>query len=92
MVIQKENPLSQCAFSIGLLLHPLPERMSVVSVHIDLTEEVKSCIVTFRKLFNLSFGARLLQRDSTVDICFHNTSHNCCEVSVLACVRNNQIH
>lgn len=72
--VREGNPLSQSAFSVRLILHPLPERVSVVSVHVYLTEEVELCIVTFRKLLNLGFSTRLLQRDSTEKICFiHNS-------------------
>lgn len=59
--METENLLSQSAFSVRLIFHPLPERMSVVSVHVDLTEEVELGIVTFSKLLNIGFGTGLLR-------------------------------
>lgn len=47
--------VSQGSLAFGLSLHPLPQRVSVVSIHLNLTEEIKLSIVTFGKLFNLCF-------------------------------------
>lgn len=52
---QDNNLLPEGSLSFGLSLHPLPQRVSVVSIHLDLTEEIKLGIVTFGKLFDLRF-------------------------------------
>lgn len=53
--------LSQEAFPVGLILQPLPQRMSVGPIHIDLTEHVKLSVVGTGKLLDLSFSPGLLQ-------------------------------
>lgn len=52
--------ISQKSLAFRLSLHPLPQRVSIVSIHLNLTEEVKLCIVTLCKLFNLCVSPRLL--------------------------------
>lgn len=52
--------ISQGSLAFGLCLHPLPKRVSLVSIHLNLTEEVKLGIVTFGKLFNICVSPRLL--------------------------------
>lgn len=53
--------LSQEAAPIGLLFQPLPQRMSVVAIHINLTEHIKLSVVRLCKLLDLSLSAWLLQ-------------------------------
>lgn len=53
--------LSQEAFAVGLLLQPLPQRVSVGSVHVDLTEHVKTDVVGLSEPLDLGFIARFLQ-------------------------------
>lgn len=53
--------LSQEASPVGLVLQPLPQRVSAGPVHVDLTEHVKLSVVRLGKLFDLRFTARLLQ-------------------------------
>lgn len=52
--------LSHEAFPIGLVFQPLPQRMSVVPVHVNLTEHVKLNMIGLCKLLDLSFIAWLL--------------------------------
>lgn len=52
--------LSQEALAIGLILQPLPQRVSGGPVHIDFTEHVKKGIVRLSKLLDLSFIAWFL--------------------------------
>jgi len=54
------DTISQEASPVGLLLQPLPQGMSVVPVHIDLTEHVELDVVGTGKLLDLSFIAGLL--------------------------------
>lgn len=54
------DTVSQEASPVGLLLQPLPQRVSVGSVHIDLTEHVEVSVVRLSKLFDLRLTARLL--------------------------------
>lgn len=46
--------IAQGASSFGLVLHPLPERVSIVPVHIDLAEHVELYPVARSKRFDLS--------------------------------------
>lgn len=52
--------LSQEASPIRLLLQPLPQRVSAIPIHINLTEHVKLSVVGLSKLLDLSFIAWLL--------------------------------
>lgn len=58
--------LPQEASAIGLLLQPLPQRVSVRSVHIDLTEHVVLSVVGLCKLLDLSVSTRLLQNKTNI--------------------------
>lgn len=60
----RSHSLSHEASSIRLLFEPLPQRVSVGPVHLNLTEQVKLSIVRLSKLLDLSFGARLLQGET----------------------------
>lgn len=57
--------LSQEALAFGLLLQPLPQRVSVGPVHINLTEHVKMGIVRLSKLLDLSFIAWFLLSETS---------------------------
>lgn len=63
----QNNLLSQGSLAFGLSLHPLPQRVSVVSIHLNLTEEIKLSIVTFGKLFNLCFCPWFLNATKTTN-------------------------
>lgn len=52
--------LSQEALAVGLILQPLPQRVSVGPVHIDFTEHVEMGIVGLSKLLDLNFIAWFL--------------------------------
>lgn len=54
------DTISKEASPVGLLLQPLPQRVSTGPVHINLTKHVEPSIVRFCKLLDLSFIARLL--------------------------------
>lgn len=54
------DAISHEAFPVGLLLQPLPQRMSGGPVHIDLTEHVKLGVVGLCKLLDLRFISGLL--------------------------------
>lgn len=55
-----QHLLSQEAFAVGLILQPLPQRVSVGPVYINFTEQVKIGIVRLSKLLDLSFIAWFL--------------------------------
>lgn len=56
--------LSHEASSVRLLFEPLPQRVSVGTVHVNLTEHVKLSVVRLRKLLDLRFSAWLLQGET----------------------------
>lgn len=56
------NSLPKCSLALRLCLHPLPQGVSFIPVHVDLTEEVKLCLVGLGKLLNLLFRTGLLRR------------------------------
>lgn len=56
------HSLAQGASSFGLLLHPLPERVGIVPIDVDLTVHVKLHTVVFSKCLNLSVVPRLLRK------------------------------
>lgn len=58
------NLLSHEALSIRLLFEPLPQRVSVRPVHVNLTEHVKLSVVRLSKLLDLSLSAGLLQGET----------------------------
>lgn len=58
--VVNSNSLSQGSFALGLGLHPLPQRVSIVSIHLNLTKEVKLNVETTGKLFNFCVRPRLL--------------------------------
>ena len=56
------HSLAQGASSFGLVLHPLPERVGIVPVDIDLTVHVKLHTVAFSKCLDLSVVPGLLRK------------------------------
>lgn len=56
-----QNSLSQSTLALGLFLHPLKERVSAVSVHVDLAEHVKLNVKLFDKLLDFHLCTWLLE-------------------------------
>lgn len=56
--------LSHEALSVRLLFEPLPQRVSVGPVHVNLTEHVEPSVVRLRKLLDLRLSAWLLQEQT----------------------------
>jgi len=54
------DTVSQEASPIGLLLQPLPQRVGIGPIHINLTEHRKVSIVALSKFLDLGFSARFL--------------------------------
>lgn len=54
------DTISHEAFPVGLVLEPLPQRVSRGPVHLDLAEHVEPSVVGLCKLLDLSFIAGLL--------------------------------
>lgn len=54
---------------MGLLLHPLPQGVSILPIDIDLAEEVKVNIVTLSKLLDLLLCSWFLRRDHIEFVC-----------------------
>lgn len=56
------NSLSQGSFAFGLCLHPLPQRVRLVSIHVNFSKEVKFNGEPVCELFNLCVRPRLLRQ------------------------------
>lgn len=64
MLLHPCHLLSHEASSVRLLFEPLPQRVSVGTVHVNLTEHVKLSVVRLSKLLDLSFSAWFLRAET----------------------------